>query len=355
MEKIKIALFQNDLGVGGIQKSVVNLLRNIDYERFDVTLYLSQKEDFWDLKFPEQLQVRYLNPTPRIYSFLPFEFGLKRVHYDFPDGVVYDLAGDFNSYQFSCAAGAIKAPARKHVMWIHNDVEIKYRNEWKYRVLWQAFKGKFRHFDGFVAGTASIIEPFQRLSGVTDRDKPFCAIHNFIDVETIRKKMEEVTEDLHLDASCVNFVALGRLCHQKGYDIMLDAFAEACRKRSDLHLYIIGDGDDRTALEQQRDRLGLADRVSFLGSRPNPYCIMKQMDAFISTSRYEGQPLNIMDAMVVGLPLYCTKNLEQYSEGLKGYDDIAAAIAGAQKTEHHPDDLRAYNQKIIDSLVRLAQ
>ena len=149
-------------------------------------------------------------------------------------------------------------------------------------------------------------------------------------------------------------MALGRLVHQKGYDLMLDYFAEACRTRADLRLYIIGDGEDREALENQCGELGLKEKVYFLGSRSNPYCVMQKMDAFISTSRYEGHPLNIMDAMVVGLPLYCTKNLEQYSDGLVGYEDMAAAIVAAQKTEKHPDDLAAYNKKILDSYWELA-
>ena len=246
--KKKIAFFQNDLDVGGIQKSAVNLMRNMDYDRFDMHLFLSEKQDFWNLDFPEQLHIHYLNPTPRFYSFVPFDLALKHIHYDFPEGILFDLAVDFNSYQCSCAVGALTVPAKKRVMFIHNDVEIKYQNEWKYRVLWQFFKGKFKHFDAFVAGTASIIEPFRRLSGV--KDKPYSAIHNFIDVEAIRKKIEEPT-DITVDESCVNFVALGRLVHQKGYDLMLDYFAEACRTRADLRLYIIGDGEDREALENQ--------------------------------------------------------------------------------------------------------
>ena len=349
--KKKIAFFQNDLDVGGIQKSVVNLMRNMDYSRFEVHLFLSEKQDFWNQDFPEALQVHYLNPTPRFYSFVPFDFALKHIHYDFPDGIVFDLAVDFNSYQCSCAVGALTVPAKKRVMFIHNDVEIKYRNEWKYRVLWHFFKGKFKHFDAFVAGTASIIEPFRRLSGVTD--KPYGAIHNFIDVAAIRRKAKEPTE-VTVDENCINFVALGRLCHQKGYDLMLDYFAEACRSRDDLRLYIIGDGDDREALEKQCGELGVTEKVFFLGSRSNPYCIMEKMDAFISTSRYEGHPLNIMDARVIGLPLYCTKNLEQYTDDLTGYENLAGAMAAAKKEEKHPDNLAAYNKKILDSYWELA-
>ena len=63
--KKKIAFFQNDLDVGGIQKSAVNLMRNMDYDRFEMHLFLSRKDDFWNLDFPKELHIHYLNPTPR--------------------------------------------------------------------------------------------------------------------------------------------------------------------------------------------------------------------------------------------------------------------------------------------------
>lgn len=348
----RIAFFQSDLGVGGIQKSIVNLLRNMDYSRLRADLYLSEKTEFWAGDFPKELTIRYLKPVPRLYSFLPFDLVRKRVRYDFPAGVEYDLAVDFNSYQFSCAVGALTVPAKKRVMWIHNDVRVKLQNEWKYRVLWNAFKGKFKYYDGFVPVSAALEEPFRAMSGV--EDKPFTVIQNYIDVGEIHRKMTEDCPELELEDKCLNVVALGRLCHQKGYDIMLDIFAEAVERREDLRLFIIGDGPDRQALEEQRDRLGLADKVRFLGNQPNPFRFMARMDAFLSTSRYEGQPLNIMEAMAVGLPLYCAKNLEQYTEGLQGCEDLVSALAAAEKTEKHPDDLAAYNGKILQSIAELA-
>lgn len=348
---LKIAIFQNDLGVGGIQKSLVNLLGNLDYSRFQVDLYLSVRGEFWDVGFPPELNVRYLSPTPRLYSFLPFELARKRLRYDFP-AEEYDLAIDFNSYQCSCAVGATTVPARRRVMWIHNNVESKLQNEWKYRVLWHFFKGKFRYYDGFVPVSRALIEPFRRASGITD--KPCTVIQNYIDIADIRRKEREEPVGLTVDGAYLNFVALGRLCHQKGYDIMLDIFARACAGRDDLRLYIIGDGPDRKALEAQAAELGIMGKVFFLGNQPNPYCYMARMDAFLSTSRYEGQPLNIMEAMVVGLPLYCSKNLEQYTEGLVGREDLVRALAEAKREEKHPDDLEAYNRKILQTLERLA-
>ena len=349
----RIAFFQEDLDVGGIQKSLVNLLLNFDYENYQVDLYLSNKKIFWDLEFPPQLKIKYLEHIPRACSFMPFDLAKKLVSLDFEGCPEYDLAIDFNSYQFSCALGALTVPAKRRVMWIHNNVAIKLDNEWKYRVLWRNFKDKFKYYDGFVGVSKGVVAPFMASSGIFDRER-FTVIQNTIDTGEIYRKAQEPV-DFEPDVSKLNFVAVGRLCHQKGYDIMLDEFARACKQREDLHLYIIGDGDRRFFLEYQRDSLGLTDKVTFLGQQTNPFKYMDKMDAFISTSRYEGQPLNIMEARALGLPLYCAKTLERYSEGLQGLDDMAGALVKAERREKHRDDLKEYNAEIIRRIKSLAE
>lgn len=342
---IKLAVFQNDIGVGGIQKSLINLLNNIDYDEFDITLFLFEKNDFWDAYFPPALKIKYLEPVPDRYKYLPFDMCFSK-SYAFDEDEHYDLAIDFNSYQPSCSLGAITVPADKRVMWIHNNVEVKYRNEWKYRVLFKAMKGKFKYFEGFVPCSNALAEPFKRLTGV--EDKEFTVIENYIDsAEITRKASEDI--DFDVDESRLNFVALGKLCHQKGYDIMLDVFSKASEKRDDLHLYILGDGPDREKLEK-----AAGDNVTFLGNRTNPYAYMNKCDAFISTSRYEGQPLNIKEAEVVGLPLYCTKNLEAYSAGLVGREDMVDALVCAKKEPKKPDMLIEYNKNILNLIKKLA-
>lgn len=349
----RVAIFQNDLSVGGIQKSLINLLRNIDYDRFYVDLYLFAENTFWNVDFPKQLHVHHLRPVSKAYSFLPFNVAKQLIHPDFGACEEYDIAIDFNSYQNSCAVGAIKVPAKKRVMWIHNDVEIKLQNEWKYRLLWNLFKGKFAYYDEFIGVSEGLIQPFQKMSGVTN--KKFRAIQNYIDTAEISRKVLETPQNFSVDPNCFNLVGLGRLCHQKAYDIMLDIFARASARRADLRLYIIGDGPDREMLEEKIKTLSLSDKVFLLGNQSNPFCYMQQMDAFISTSRYEGQPLNIMEAMAVGLPLYCTKNLEKYTQHLVGYENLEEALVQAQKTEKHPDNLAAYNKEITDNIADLIE
>ena len=347
----RIAIFQDDLDVGGIQKSLANLLRTFDYDDYQVDLYLSEKKIFWDIDFPPQLNIKYLRRLPRVCSFLPFDLARKLVRLDFGDCEEYDVAIDFNSYQFSCALGALSVPAKRRVMFIHNNVAAKLQNEWKYRVLWYNFKDKFKYYDQFVGVSKGVIQPFKESSGLFD--KKYTVIQNTIDTNEIYTKAAEET-DFEVDSSKMNFVAIGRLCHQKAYDIMLDVFSKAGEYRDDLHLYIIGDGDKRFFLEYQRDSLGLTDKVTFLGQKTNPFKYMDKMDAFISTSRYEGQGMNIMEAKALGLPLYCTKNLEIYSEGLEGREDIVKAVASAQKTVKRRDDLHEYNAGIIRGIKSLA-
>ena len=315
-------------------------------------LYLSENTEFWDIEFPEQLNIKHLKPISSIFKFIPFDIARKIAAPDFSGVEEYDLAIDFNSYQFSCAAGATTVPAKRRVMWVHNNVEIKLGDEWKYRLLWFFFKGKFKYYDKFICVSNALVEPFRKMSKVKNKD--FGVIQNFIDVSEIRRKSMEKPDGFSVDDSCMNFVALGRLCHQKGYDIMLDCFAKACEKRDDIRLYIIGGGPDEAALKEQAGNLGISDKVYFLGNQSNPFAYMDMMDAFLSTSRYEGQPLNIMEAMAVGLPLYCSKNLEQYSKGLVGRENMVEALVNAKKEAKHPDDLAAYNQEIIDSIINLA-
>ena len=348
--KKRIAFFQDDLlGPGGIQKSLFNLLHNLDYDQVDVTLFLFEEGCYFPGGLPKELTVVIAPKPPRVCSFMPFDMARRFWKHDWEQYGEFDLAADFNSYQFACAAGALGVQAEKRVMWIHNNVEIKLENEWKYRVLWHFFKGKLHRFDGFVPCSPALKEPFRRLSGC--RDAEFRVIANYI-----RRKQAEDPAVLPADGDAVNFVALGRLCHQKGYDIMIPLFARCCRERDDLALYIIGDGPDRETLAQLAEREAPG-KIHLLGQQSNPYAIMDRMDAFLSTSRYEGQPLNIEEAKAIGLPVYCTKNLEQYTEAVHGLEEaeLRQAILTAEKQPKHPDDLEEYNRIILESIYALAE
>lgn len=101
----------------------------------------------------------------------------------------------------------------------------------------------------------------------------------------------------------INIVAMGRLGPEKGFDILLDAFAQCAVKYKHWRLTILGEGIERGRLEHQAEMLGVAHLVSFPGRLREPVSILRQADLFVMSSRYEGFPNALLEAMACGLPV----------------------------------------------------
>ncbi|WP_313804080.1 glycosyltransferase family 4 protein [Sphingobium sp.] len=97
--------------------------------------------------------------------------------------------------------------------------------------------------------------------------------------------------------------AVGRLVPQKGFDLLLNAFARVAERIPDWNLVIWGDGPERAALERQRDRLGLTERISLPGVTEKPGEWIPRSDLFVLSSRFEGWGIVVGEAMGAGLPV----------------------------------------------------
>ena len=347
----KIAIFQCDFNVGGIQKALLNILNDIDYDRCQVDVFIYDDKVFFDLPQHENLNIIFQKPYPFLNRLIYFRL-LRRIAPKPKTDKEYDVAIDFNSYRNECAIGALSGPAKKRVMWIHNDVEIKKRNEPKYRILWHFFKAKLNCFDEFAAVSPGIIDGFRRVSGIYD--KKITAIPNHIDTDEIFRKAEAPVE-FRVREKDYNLCTMGRICHQKGFDILMGYMAKVHAARPDIHLYLLGDGPDREKLTAQIAQLGLENTVTLLGNQANPFPYVDQMDGFVLTSRYEGQGLVIWEAKTLGLELFITDNLEKYNPGITGYRDVTQALIHAQRKEKVRDDLHEYNEAIRQSLNELLE
>jgi glycosyltransferase involved in cell wall biosynthesis len=97
-------------------------------------------------------------------------------------------------------------------------------------------------------------------------------------------------------------ITVTRLVEQKGVDVLLKAAALAFNKVPDWQLAIIGEGPLRHELQALANKLGIAERVYWYGQVDNPIAHLKAADAFILTSRFEGSPNALLEAMACGLP-----------------------------------------------------
>ena len=101
-------------------------------------------------------------------------------------------------------------------------------------------------------------------------------------------------------------LAMGRLEHQKGFDVLIEAFARLADRHPDWDVVIAGEGRDRDALEAARGRLGLDARVHMPGRVAPPWGLLNAADLFVMPSRYEGFPNALGEAMAAGVPVVST-------------------------------------------------
>ncbi|MFB2918979.1 glycosyltransferase family 4 protein [Aerosakkonema funiforme] len=98
-------------------------------------------------------------------------------------------------------------------------------------------------------------------------------------------------------------IAMGRLTYQKGFDLLLPAFQKISNKYPDWQLLIFGEGELRRELEDLREKLGLTNQVLFPGLTANPIGMLKSAKLFVLSSRWEGLPAVLFEALSCGLPV----------------------------------------------------
>lgn len=123
--------------------------------------------------------------------------------------------------------------------------------------------------------------------------------------EVARMRTEPVTHPWLRDGGPPTVLAAGRLTAQKDFPTLLAAFA-AVRRSRPARLVILGDGPLREELEELVARLGLSDDVSLPGFCANPYPAMSAADVFVLSSRWEGSPGALIEAMYCGAPVVAT-------------------------------------------------
>nr|WP_300310971.1 glycosyltransferase [Halomonas sp.] len=137
-------------------------------------------------------------------------------------------------------------------------------------------------------------------------------IPNPCPMDVIRRQMQEVPPDLPQQPYIVN---VARLVPAKDQALLLDAYA---RSGLTLPLVLVGDGQERDALQARASELGIASRVIFAGNQPNPYPWMRHARLFVLSSRFEGMGIVLFEALTCGTPVLsvdCPGGVRQVLKG----------------------------------------
>lgn len=122
-------------------------------------------------------------------------------------------------------------------------------------------------------------------------------IPNPVDIEEVARL---AAGDSPYWGSGPHLLGVGRLAPQKGFDLMIDAFATFAQQSLSAQLWILGEGEERGSLEDRAAHLGVSERVHLVGHVPNPYVWMRHSDAFVLSSKFEGLPNVLLEAIACG-------------------------------------------------------
>ncbi|QDU28317.1 Putative glycosyltransferase EpsF [Anatilimnocola aggregata] len=172
----------------------------------------------------------------------------------------------------------------------------------------------------FVCVSQSVADFCEQSAGIA-REK-LQVIPNGVDVDRFANATSADRTTLGMPADRRLMIAIGRLEKQKGHDWLLPILARVFSELPAHDLLLVGDGTERTRLEQQAVQLGIRQRVHFLGRRTDVPELLRAAELMVLSSRWEGMPNVLLEAMAAGLPVVTTR--------VEGADEILGPLAARQ-------------------------
>lgn len=355
----KLIFFSKHMGIGGLEKSLLNLLNSLDFDRYQVTLVLEEKQG----DFLRMLDKRVHVEEYRL-SACPFVPLRKLIN--FTKRWLWGRKNR-NQYDFSCSyctysvigSRLSQAASTNSCLYVHND----YANIYPDREAFCAFFHQLR------------TENFRRIVFVSNESREnFCAslpeyaektkvINNIINAEEIRSLAKEPCSFRRRPGETV-FVFVGRLSEpHKRLSRLLNAFALALKERADIRLLIVGDGPERALYQELVEKLELSGYVEMTGARSNPYPYLEGGDCLVLSSDYEGFPVVYYEALALGKDIITTIPVSDEQISISDYgavtdktpEALASAMVAYRKRELPPFDMEGANRRRRDALCALAE
>lgn len=379
MRKVLISSF--DMEVGGVERSLISMLNNFDYDNNEVDLMLySHTGDFMPLLTDK---VNLLNEDKKYATFRKSigqtikegnvslgitrvlskgiakikgkrnnlsEYGIYQMQlmwkYSLPFLPKLDKEYDVAiSYLWPHYFIAEKVKAKKKIAWIHTDYSTIETDILMDLRMWDKF-------DFIMAVSEECKNAFlKKYPSLRNKVK---VMENITSPEFIKKMADEDIEESIKNDNSFKACSVARLSHAKGIDNAVKALKILHdRGLTNIKWYVVGYGGDEDIIKNLIKDNNLEDSFILLGKKINPYPYMKVCDIYVQPSRYEGKAVTVGEAQILGKPVVITNYTtarSQVRENIDGYicELSANGIADGIEKLYKNKDLR---ERLVDGCV----
>lgn len=354
--KPSILIFSQAMELGGVERSLLGLLDAIDYDRYDVDLFL--------MRHSGEL-MPYLNPKANLLPEIPQyaslavpmaslvksgQLGVLRGRlggklaarrfdrkdpsdkpsvtvltyshkYTLPvmpqiSGKTYDLAISFLTPHYFARQ---RVKAEKYAAWIHTDYTALTFDRVAELAMWEGYDAICGVSEQASRGFQAV---FPELAGKVQ------TIENILPKELICKQAAALQTDLP-SGGAKALLSVGRFCEAKNFDNVPDICRRLVADGLDVKWYLIGYGGSEPLIRQKIHDAGMQDRVIILGKKDNPYPYMRACDLYVQLSRYEGKAVTVREAQLLGKPVVITNYATSASQLVDGVDGVIVPMDNA--------------------------
>ncbi|WP_410513560.1 glycosyltransferase [Paenibacillus sp. BR2-3] len=361
------------LSAGGGEKSLVNLLSQIDFNQYEVDLFLFNHEGIFMEFLPGEVHVLPLPDSYRLFN-LPFAESVRklvfqnrlplaycRAMFAFKNAISrsnavteqynwkylasslnvldkrYDVAVGFleKSSTYFCVD---KVQAAKKIGWVHIDYDklgMDPRFDIKY----------FEQLDHIVTVSEECTHVLKKR--FPEQRHKIEMIYNIVSPTMIKQMANQANIDVYERShNEIIILSIGRLHYQKGFEMAVEACKILVDKGYKVRWNIIGQGEEHERLAHLIQENGLQNHFRLLGLKSNPYSYIKHADIYVQTSKFEGKSIAIDEAKILNKPILVT-NFSTAKDQIKhGYNGWIV--------EMNPGDIaRGIEQLILDEDLRL--
>ena len=335
--KKKICFVAEYMLCGGTEKSLLSLLPLLDRNKYDITLLLMKKKGDLLTELPEDIKVHEI-PLPKeleeellnsrknalIQAFKKGEIiqvikklvagfrmvistnsdvgrrlwyykSIKNKIQEYPE--MFDVVIDYMGYGlFNSYYAAEKIKGKVKISWVHFEPKICMADFGDFKEVLQ----KFQYI--MCVSKETQRNMLELIPELADRYRVF---YNIVNEEELKKKSD--LREIKKDRDVFSIVSIGRLDHQKGFDLGIEVIERLCKEGYAIRWYIIGEGNQRAELEQKISETVYAkESIVLLGQQLNPYPYLKMCDLYFQPSRHEGYGIAVAEARAFCKPIVST-------------------------------------------------